>query len=225
MPRAVPIVLVPGLNCSARLYAEQIPALWRFGPVTVADHTRDDSMAAIAARILAHGAAALCARRPFDGRLHRARRSCGRRPSALHKLALLDTSARPETPEQSERRKPQIALAEAGRFAEVPTAAVSGASCIATAQHDDGAQSASCGDGRGNRRRGLRAPAEGDHDAAGLAAAAGLDRAVRRWCWSAMATNSRRRRCRRRSPPASTGRGSSSSRIAGTSRPWSGRKQ
>ena len=49
----LPIVLVPGLNCSARLYAEQIPALWQFGPVTVADHRRDDSMAAIARRILA----------------------------------------------------------------------------------------------------------------------------------------------------------------------------
>ena len=52
MPVALPIVLVPGLNCSARLYAEQIPALWRFGPVQIADHTRDDSMDAIAARIL-----------------------------------------------------------------------------------------------------------------------------------------------------------------------------
>src|SRR2546430_5621401 len=47
------IVLIPGLLDSARLYAEQIPALWRFGPVTVADHTRDDSMTGIARRILA----------------------------------------------------------------------------------------------------------------------------------------------------------------------------
>ena len=46
------MVLVPGLACSARLYAEQIPALWRFGPVTVADHTRGDTIAAIAGRIL-----------------------------------------------------------------------------------------------------------------------------------------------------------------------------
>ena len=52
MAESLPIVLVPGLNCSPRLYAPQIPALWRFGPVTVADHTRDDSMAAIARRIL-----------------------------------------------------------------------------------------------------------------------------------------------------------------------------
>jgi hypothetical protein len=53
MSEPLPIVLIPGLNCSARLYAEQIPVLWRFGPVTVADHTRDNSMDAIAARILA----------------------------------------------------------------------------------------------------------------------------------------------------------------------------
>jgi hypothetical protein len=46
----LPTVLVPGLNCSARLYADQIPALWRFGPLLIADHTRDDSMRAIAAR-------------------------------------------------------------------------------------------------------------------------------------------------------------------------------
>jgi len=44
MTETLPVVLNPGLNCSARLYAEQIPALWRFGPVQVADHTRDDSM-------------------------------------------------------------------------------------------------------------------------------------------------------------------------------------
>ena len=41
-------------------------------------------------------------------------------PERVQRLALLDTSARPETPEQTARRKPQIALTEAGRFAEVP---------------------------------------------------------------------------------------------------------
>src|SRR5258705_288015 len=52
MTGPLPTVLVPGLSCSPRLYAEQIPALWRFGPVVVADLTRDDRMAAIVARIL-----------------------------------------------------------------------------------------------------------------------------------------------------------------------------
>ncbi len=37
----------------AALQPSKFPALWQFGPVTVADHRRDDSMAAIARRILA----------------------------------------------------------------------------------------------------------------------------------------------------------------------------
>jgi pimeloyl-ACP methyl ester carboxylesterase len=45
--------LSQGLLCSPRLYAEQLPALWRFGPVTVASHLHDDSLAAIAGRLLA----------------------------------------------------------------------------------------------------------------------------------------------------------------------------
>jgi pimeloyl-ACP methyl ester carboxylesterase len=40
-------------------------------------------------------------------------------PERVARLALLDTSARPDTPEQSERRRGMIALAESGRFAEV----------------------------------------------------------------------------------------------------------
>jgi hypothetical protein len=38
------------LLCTPRLHVEQIPALWRCGLVSIADHTRDDTMAAIAAR-------------------------------------------------------------------------------------------------------------------------------------------------------------------------------
>jgi pimeloyl-ACP methyl ester carboxylesterase len=119
MPEPLPVVLVPGLNCSARLYAEQVPALWRFGSVQVADHTRDDSMDAIAARILAQAPPRFALAGLSMGgyiALTMARQA----PARVSKLALLDTSARPETPEQSERRKPQIALAQGGRFAEVP---------------------------------------------------------------------------------------------------------
>jgi pimeloyl-ACP methyl ester carboxylesterase len=119
MPEPLPVVLVPGLNCSARLYAEQVPALWRFGPVQVADHTRDDSMDAIAARILTHAPLRFAlAGLSMGGYI--ALTIARQAPARVSKLALLDTSARPETPEQSERRKPQIALAQDGRFAEVP---------------------------------------------------------------------------------------------------------
>ena len=119
MQAPLPVVLVPGLNCSARLYAEQIPALWRFGPVVVADHTRDDSMPAIAARILA-AAPPRFALVGLSMGGYIALTMLREAPDRVDRLALLDTSARPETPEQTARRKPQIALAESGRFAEVP---------------------------------------------------------------------------------------------------------
>ena len=119
MPAPLPIVLVPGLNCSARLYADQVPALWRFGPVQVADHTRADSMDAIAADILAHAPPCFAlAGLSMGGYI--ALTMLRQAPARVSRLALLDTSARPETPEQSERRKSQIALAQGGRFDEVP---------------------------------------------------------------------------------------------------------
>src|SRR5262245_47233798 len=111
MPEPLPIVLIPGLNCSARFYADQIPGWWRFGPATVADHTRDDSMDAIAARILAAAPPRFAvAGLSMGGYLALA--IMRQAPERVQKLALLDTSARPESPEQTARRKPQTALAE-----------------------------------------------------------------------------------------------------------------
>jgi pimeloyl-ACP methyl ester carboxylesterase len=118
-PQSLPIVLVPGLNCSARLYAEQIPALWRFGPVSIADHRRDDSMAAIARRIL-DSAPPRFALAGLSMGGYIALEIVRQAPERVARLALLDSNAQPETPEQSERRKPLIAMARQGRFAEVP---------------------------------------------------------------------------------------------------------
>jgi pimeloyl-ACP methyl ester carboxylesterase len=119
MSGPLPIVLVPGLNCSARLYAEQVPELWRFGPVTIADHRRDDSMAAIATRILTTAPPRFALVGLSMGG-YIAFAIARQAPERVARLALLDTSARPDTPEQSERRRGVIALAEGGRFSEVP---------------------------------------------------------------------------------------------------------
>jgi pimeloyl-ACP methyl ester carboxylesterase len=118
MPESLPIVLVPGLNCSARLYADQIPALWRFGPVFVADHTRDDSIPAIARRILAAAPPRFAlAGLSMGGYISiEIMRQAAER---VAKLALLDTGARAETPEQTQMRRPRIELSKAGRMAEV----------------------------------------------------------------------------------------------------------
>jgi pimeloyl-ACP methyl ester carboxylesterase len=118
MSEALPIVLIPGLGCSARLYGGQIPALWRFGPVTVADHTREDSMDAIARRILAAAPPRFAlAGLSMGGYI--AFEIMRQAPERVAKLALLDTGARAEAPEQTERRKVAIALAKSGRYAEV----------------------------------------------------------------------------------------------------------
>ncbi len=117
MTDSLPIILVPGLNCSARLYAEQIPALWRFGPVTVADQRRDDSIAAIARRLLTAAPPRFAlAGLSMGGYI--AFEIMRQAPQRVVKLALLDTGAGPETAEQTERRRHRIALTKAGRFAE-----------------------------------------------------------------------------------------------------------
>jgi pimeloyl-ACP methyl ester carboxylesterase len=121
MTDPLPLVLVPGLGCSARLYRPQIDALWRFGPITIADHTRDATMDGIAQRILAAapprfalaglsmgGFVALAIMRHAPGRIDR--------------LALLDTNARADVPERTAEREKFIAMAQAGKFAEVNAA-------------------------------------------------------------------------------------------------------
>lgn len=119
MTEPLPIVLVPGLNCSARLYSEQIPGLWRHGSVTIADHRRDDTMSAIAARVLASAPPRFAlAGLSMGGYI--AFLVAQQAPERVARLALLDTSARPETAKQTEGRQTLIALAESGRFSEVP---------------------------------------------------------------------------------------------------------
>jgi pimeloyl-ACP methyl ester carboxylesterase len=112
---SVPTVLVPGLLCSPRLYAEQLPALWRFGPVVVASHRDDDSMAAIASRILATAPErfALVGLSMGGYLAFEIMRQAGHR---VERLALLNTTPYPDTPEKTQGRNEQIALAKDGKF-------------------------------------------------------------------------------------------------------------
>ncbi len=119
MTEPLPIVLVPGLIASPRLFAAQIPELWRFGPVTIADHTRDDSMEGIARRILA-AAPPRFALGGLSMGGYVAFEIARQAPERVAKLALLDTTARPDAPEQIEARRAQIELARGGRFGEIP---------------------------------------------------------------------------------------------------------
>lgn len=115
MDQTTPILLVPGLASSARIYAPVIPALWRFGPVMVANHIRDDSMADIAARVL----------REAPPRFALAGHSMGgyialeimrQAPGRVARLALINTQARPDTPEATARRLGLMARARRGEL-------------------------------------------------------------------------------------------------------------
>jgi pimeloyl-ACP methyl ester carboxylesterase len=118
MGSPLPLVLVPGLLCSARVFGPQIETLWPLGPVTVADHRRDSEIGAIAARILAAAPPKFAlAGLSLGGYIAFA--VMRQAPDRIEKLALLDTSARPDTPEQSAARHAFIAMAEDGRFDEV----------------------------------------------------------------------------------------------------------
>jgi pimeloyl-ACP methyl ester carboxylesterase len=118
---SLPILLIPGLGCTARLYTEQLPALWTFGPVTVADHRRADSMDAIARQILETAPPRFAlAGLSMGGYIALAIMRIA--PERVVKLALLDTGSRSDTPEAAERRKGSIALAKAGKLDEINAA-------------------------------------------------------------------------------------------------------
>jgi pimeloyl-ACP methyl ester carboxylesterase len=112
---SMPILLVPGLGGSPRIYAPVAPALWRFGPVTVANHIRDDNMGAIARRILAEAPPRFAlAGHSMGGYI--ALEIVRQAPDRVAKMALINTQARPDTPEATARRRGQIARAQAGEY-------------------------------------------------------------------------------------------------------------
>jgi pimeloyl-ACP methyl ester carboxylesterase len=115
MDNTMPILLVPGLGGSARIFAPIVPALWRFGPVTVANHIRDNNIGAIARRILAEAPPRFAlAGHSMGGYI--ALEIMRQAPQRVARLALINTQARPDTPEATARRRGQIAAIEAGGY-------------------------------------------------------------------------------------------------------------
>lgn len=110
-----PTLLIPGLICTSELFAGQLPALWPHGPVTVANTLEGETIADIAAAIL-RDAPARFALGGLSMGGYIALEIVRQAPHRVVKLALLDTSARPDTPEQTERRQGLIARAGGGDY-------------------------------------------------------------------------------------------------------------
>ena len=118
MDDTMPILLVPGLVSSPRIFAPVMPALWRLGPVTVANHIRDDSMGAIARRILAEAPPRFAlAGHSMGGYI--AFEIMRQAPERVAKLALINTQARPDTAEATTRRQGMMARAGSGEYRAV----------------------------------------------------------------------------------------------------------
>lgn len=109
------LLLLPGLLCDAALWRPVTDALADEVSAVVADVTLDDSMAAMAARIL-DWAPPRFALAGLSMGGYVAQEIMRRAPERVTRLALLDTSAREDTPEQGRRRRGLIALARQGKF-------------------------------------------------------------------------------------------------------------
>lgn len=112
------LVLLPGLLNDHRLWNHQIAAVAPLAESTVADLTQDDSLAAMAERVLA-AAPERFALAGLSMGGYVALEIMRRAPARVERLALLDTTARPDSPEQSQRRKDAVALARAGGFEKI----------------------------------------------------------------------------------------------------------
>lgn len=107
-----PIIFIPGLMTTGRIYQHQVEALGQRHTVLLANHWSATSMAEIAQQILAiapdHFALVGTSMGGYVA-LEIERQA----PDRVAKLALLSTSARPDTPDRSAGRREQVAAAKA----------------------------------------------------------------------------------------------------------------
>jgi pimeloyl-ACP methyl ester carboxylesterase len=111
----IPLLLLPGLLCDGVLFAPQAAALADIADPAVCDLTRDDSLRAMAGRVLADAPPRFAlAGLSMGGYL--AQEVMRQAPERVLRLALLDTSARADTPERLQQRYEFIAMAQQGEF-------------------------------------------------------------------------------------------------------------
>jgi pimeloyl-ACP methyl ester carboxylesterase len=103
-------ILVPGLLCTGALFAPQIAGLGHVARIVVADHTRSDTMEAIAEGVLKQAPERFALLGLSMGG-YIAFEIIRQAPHRVARLALLDTNARADRPEQTADRKRLIAVA------------------------------------------------------------------------------------------------------------------
>ena len=113
-----PLVLLPGMMCDARLFAPQIAAVSATRAVHCAPIGGHDTVAALAAEVLAHAPPRFALAGLSMGGIV-AMEVLRQAPERVERLALFDTNPRAELPQVRAGREPQIAAARAGGLAGI----------------------------------------------------------------------------------------------------------
>jgi pimeloyl-ACP methyl ester carboxylesterase len=113
-----PLVFIPGLLCTAELFAPQVAALWPYGPVTIAATLQGETIAQMATAILAQAPPEFALVGLSMGGMI-SLEIMRQAPERVRKLALLSTSAQPASPEQAAVYEGLLAQARQGDAATV----------------------------------------------------------------------------------------------------------
>jgi pimeloyl-ACP methyl ester carboxylesterase len=113
-----PLVFIPGLLCTAELFAPQVAALWPYGPITIASTLEGDTIAEMATAILAQAPPEFALIGLSMGGMI-SLEIMRQAPERVRKLALLDTSAQPAPAEQATLFQGLLAQAQRGEAATV----------------------------------------------------------------------------------------------------------
>lgn len=115
---ALPLLLLPGMMCDARLFAPQLGAFSSQRPVMVAPLTGRDTIEALATDILSHAPPRFALAGLSMGGIV-AMEIIARAPDRVTHLALLDTNPSAEPPARAAARLPQIDAVRAGDLRRV----------------------------------------------------------------------------------------------------------
>ena len=115
MSAKTPLVLLPGLLCDEDLWAHQAETLTDIADITIADMTRDDTIKVMAGRALTAAPETFALAGLSMGGFA-AQEIMRQAPGRVERLALLDTSARADAPEQKKHRAGLIGQLSLGEF-------------------------------------------------------------------------------------------------------------
>jgi len=117
MTNKTTLILLPGMMNTEVLWRHQVKTLGDIADVRVGDLTGHDTIDDLADSILASAPETFAlAGLSLGG--YTAQSIMRKAPERVSRLALLDTSAHPDTPQQSEGRRAQIEATRAGKFAD-----------------------------------------------------------------------------------------------------------